>query len=147
MYIHGAPKRFNLFTENKLLGRLCKMCNPFSYEFQKVMSVNVFKLVCCTATTYNREVKIWRVDPDRRLTQLNRRRGWAGHGLFSDGSMQGRAAGAGAAELLKIVNCSCKYIITCSLLIITTQIMHGLQGQYLKVPMPSSGVHCVMFTL
>jgi hypothetical protein len=41
MYIHGAPKRFNLFTENKPLGRLCKMYNPFFYAFPKFLSANV----------------------------------------------------------------------------------------------------------
>ncbi len=41
-----------MYTENKPLGRLCKMCDPFFYEFRVVPSVNVFKLFFCTATTY-----------------------------------------------------------------------------------------------
>jgi hypothetical protein len=30
--------------------------------------------------------------------------------------------------------------------IITTQKMHGMQGQYSRLPMPSFDVHCSMFT-
>ncbi len=40
----GLKKSGLIYTENKPLGRLCKMCNPFFYEFRVVPSVNVFKL-------------------------------------------------------------------------------------------------------
>ena len=39
-----------LHTENMPLGRLCKMWNPFFYEFRVVPSVNVFRLICGTDT-------------------------------------------------------------------------------------------------
>jgi|LakMenE18May11ns_1017448.scaffolds.fasta_scaffold7776687_1 hypothetical protein len=60
--------RINIkYTENKPLGRLCKMCNPLFYEFR----VNVFKLFFCTANTHKPQTPMARVDPDQR----SRRRG------------------------------------------------------------------------
>ncbi len=42
------------YTKNKPFGRLCKMCDPFFYDFRlvPVVSVNVFMFVCCYATCY-----------------------------------------------------------------------------------------------
>jgi hypothetical protein len=44
-----------VYTENKPLGRLCKMRHPFFYEFRMSPSVNVFKFVAvllmCTPRT------------------------------------------------------------------------------------------------
>jgi hypothetical protein len=50
------------------------MCNPFFYEIQVVPPVNAFKVVCCIATMYSTEAEGWRIDPDRRLDQLSRRK-------------------------------------------------------------------------
>ncbi len=51
-----------MYTENKPLGRLCKMCNQFFYAFR----VNVFKLVFCTANTHKPQTRKARFDPDQR---------------------------------------------------------------------------------
>ncbi len=74
----GSIQRGLIYTEKKPLGRLCKMCNPFCYEFQVVPSVNFFKLVRCTGSTYTTDAEGERVDPDWLLDQLNRRRGGGG---------------------------------------------------------------------
>jgi hypothetical protein len=44
-----------IYTENKPLCLLCKMFNPFFYEFLAMPSVKVSKLGCCTATIYTTE--------------------------------------------------------------------------------------------
>jgi hypothetical protein len=59
--------------------------------------------------------------------------GRGGHDLFSGGSLLGWAAPgarAGGAKLQATANFSCCMVYsTCSLVIITTQIRHGKQGQ------------------
>jgi hypothetical protein len=104
------------------------MCNRIFYEFQVVPSVNVFSSAVLTSYFINSTG--YRVDRDCRLDQFSRRRGVGGHDLFCDGSLLGRpalAAQAGAAELQASVNSWCWYTVhSCSLLIITTQIMHGM---------------------
>jgi len=71
-----------IITENKSLGRLCKMCNLFFYELQIVSYLcTQARLLYCYYTT---EVKGWMIDPGRRLDQLNRRRGAGAHNLFYD---------------------------------------------------------------
>jgi hypothetical protein len=55
-----------------------------------------FKLVCYnTATLFSTEAVDYRIDPDRHLAHLSKRRVAGGHGLFSDGSLQERAAWVG----------------------------------------------------
>ncbi len=44
-----------IYTENKPLGRLCKMCNPFFYEFRVILSANVFQFVCYIANLFTTE--------------------------------------------------------------------------------------------
>jgi hypothetical protein len=43
--------------------------------------------------------------------------------------------------------CRPAHILAQNRYFITTQVMHGLRGQYSRVAMLSSGFHCVMFTL
>jgi hypothetical protein len=42
--------RLLIFTENKTLGRLCKMCNPFFHEFRVIPPAYGFQLFCYTST-------------------------------------------------------------------------------------------------
>jgi hypothetical protein len=42
------------------------MCDPFFYEFRVVPSVNVFKLVFCTANIHKPQTRKARFDPDQR---------------------------------------------------------------------------------
>jgi hypothetical protein len=39
------------------VGHRCRRCHPFFYEFRESPSVNIFKLVCCVATTYTTDAK------------------------------------------------------------------------------------------
>jgi hypothetical protein len=75
------------------------MCNPFFYKFRVILSANLFQLVCCIANLFTTEAVDERVDRNRHLSHLGRRRASGGHDLFCDGSLQERAAWAGAAEL------------------------------------------------
>jgi hypothetical protein len=87
-----------MYTENKPLCRLFKMCNQFFYMFRVILSTNVFHLVCSTAIILTTEAVDQRVDPDRRLAHLA---GGEGRGamLFSDGSLPGCFVQVGAAKL------------------------------------------------
>ncbi len=93
-----------MYTENKPPRRLCKMCNPFFYEFRVIPSASVFHLVCYTATIFTTEAVDQRVDPDRRLALLA---GGEGPCFFSDGSLPGCFAQVGAAELQATAKSSC----------------------------------------
>ncbi len=42
----GCQQRGLIYTEDKPLGRLCKMCNTFFYEFRVILSVNVTARTC-----------------------------------------------------------------------------------------------------
>ncbi len=66
--------------------------------------------------------------------------GTRGHDWFSDGSLQGRAGHAGAAELRATAKLSIQLLVqycTGTLQIIFIQIMHGMRRQYSRVPAPS----------
>jgi hypothetical protein len=45
-----AAKRGLIYTEHKPICRLCKICNPFFYEFRVIPSASVLQLACYTAT-------------------------------------------------------------------------------------------------
>ncbi len=51
----SAKQRGLMYTEDKPLGRLCKICNPFFYEFRLTLSTNVFQLVCYIANLFTTE--------------------------------------------------------------------------------------------
>ncbi len=40
---HADKQRWLIYTEDMPLGHLCKMCDPFSYEFRVILSANVFQ--------------------------------------------------------------------------------------------------------
>ncbi len=75
--VQFPAQRGLIYAKDKHLGRLCKICNPFFHEFQVVPSAKGFKLVCYTATLFTTEARDQRIDPDRRLAYLSRRRGAA----------------------------------------------------------------------
>ncbi len=78
-----------IYTENKPLDRLLKMCNPFFHELRVIPPANGFRLVCYTATLFLfiTEVVCSRVDPDWRLAHLSSRRRARGP-CFNEGSLQ-----------------------------------------------------------
>ncbi len=144
------PQRGLIYTVSKPIGRHCRRCNPFFYEFQVAPAVNKYKFVSCIATPYmhTTDTKGERVDLNRRLAQLyKRRRGLGGHVLSCDASSQGCAVGCTgwvfkqrAAELQATVNLPAyRTYKRSSTVIFTTHGMHGLQGQYSRVAY--SGVH------
>jgi hypothetical protein len=85
-YYIQVDQRGTIYTEDKSLGRLCKMCDPFRVIPQG------FQLVCYTATLFSTEVVDKRIDPDRHLAHLSRRR---------------RAGPRGAAEMRASAKYSC----------------------------------------
>ncbi len=46
-----------IYTQDKPLGHLYKMCNPSFHEFQVIPSANGFQLVCYTATLFTTEAE------------------------------------------------------------------------------------------
>jgi hypothetical protein len=44
-YFKGCQQRGLIYTEDKPLGRLYKMCNTFFYELRVILSANVFQFV------------------------------------------------------------------------------------------------------
>jgi hypothetical protein len=78
--------------DQKPLGRLYKMCDPFFHEFRVIPSANGFLLVSYTATLFTTEAVCYRVDSDRRLAHLSRMGGAVGHDFFSHGSIKEQAA-------------------------------------------------------
>jgi hypothetical protein len=88
-----------IYAENKPIGRLCKMQNPFFHEFRASPSANVFQFVCYTATFFTTEAVDQRIDPGRYVAHLSRRREAGGHDLFRFGSLQMQATWPGTAEL------------------------------------------------
>jgi hypothetical protein len=140
----AGRQRGLIYTENKPLGRHCKMSKSFFYAFPVNVNVNVIKLDCCTATFYTTDAKGYRgLTLVRVLISLAGGEG-RGHDLFCDGKYQLLEQGLLSCKPLSIPAAG---ICNSSLLIITTQIMHGMQGHYSRVPMLSSCVQCVMFAL
>jgi hypothetical protein len=56
-----------MYTENKPLGRHCKICNPFFYEFRVILSAIVSSF---SATLFTTEAVDQMVDPNRPLFHL-----------------------------------------------------------------------------
>jgi hypothetical protein len=63
-----------IYTQDKPLGHLYKLCNPSFHEFKVILSANEFQLVCYTATLFTTEAECKRVNPDWHLAHLKRRR-------------------------------------------------------------------------
>ncbi len=53
----GVQQRGLICTENKPLGRLCKMCNLFFHEFRFIPPANRFQLDCDTSTDSPQRLK------------------------------------------------------------------------------------------
>jgi hypothetical protein len=119
-------------TENKILGRLCKMCDPFFYELRVVPPVNV---------QYSSSSSILLL----YIPQTPKVKGWPWSA--SCRALQKEMGGGGGtmncfvADARANLNCQFQllvYSIRCLLNIITPPI-HGLQGQYSRVPVLSFG--------
>jgi hypothetical protein len=58
------------------------MCNKFFDEIRVFLSANVFQLICHTANIFTPDAVDKKVDSDRHLAHLNRRRGAGCHDFF-----------------------------------------------------------------
>ncbi len=139
-FLKCNTKRGLIYTENKHLDRRCRSCNPFSYEFGVDSSVNKFKLICCIAILH--------------IPRTPMKEGWPCSALQDKGV--GGLCFVLWCKLSKVCCTGCpsrgllscnprsisaaaiQYLITWCLLIISSQGMHGLQGQYSWVAMASS---------
>ncbi len=87
------------------------MCNPFFYEFQVILSSNVFQPVCNIANLFTTEAVDYRgltlIGIFLTLAGGERQ----GRMIYSNGSLQERAAWVGAAELRVKINVFTLYFL------------------------------------